>query len=359
VAVEPLPDLAERALAHLAGAGQVLVVRERTVTSQDQQERVQVVFTAVHEGRAWAETTDRTDDQALGAAARQALRQAAGRRAWRSGGLPQGAAAAGPISVDERLLHLSSSDLASFESQHGDRPLPLGAPAEPLEVVTAEISIASSFGVRHHERRAHVRRGAQVAARLDGLAPPWQPGEQQGAALVLSPAAVARLLARLRSAFGVDRTLGAAPFAIGDRIAPPGITLHDDARHPQQLQRAADAEGIPRRATTLIDDGVVAGAVHDSASDAPSTGHATRAATPSAVPEHLVLEPGTMPLADMLEGARPAPDDLEPLVALRHIEALSTERELVALPPGTPGGIGAALVPAARLSAIPAAALRS
>jgi PmbA protein len=212
--------------------------------------------------------------------------------------------------------------------------------------------------------------------------------------VVLGHEAVATVLDHLRAAFGVHLDLGGGPLAgrFGSRVAAPAINLSDSCRYPGTLPRSYDAEGVPRQPVPLIQDGVAHRRVHDSASaarhGAQSTGHATRPAALAPMPEQLVLVGGgaddvaalAAPVAaglyvPALSPAREADGDtfrhttigavairdgelaapvadvevvIDPLGVLATVEALTGRQRLVALRADTPGGLGAAVVPALR-----------
>jgi PmbA protein len=212
--------------------------------------------------------------------------------------------------------------------------------------------------------------------------------------VVLGHEAVATVLDHLRPAFGVHLDLGGGPLAgrLGARVAAPSVNLSDSCRHPGTLPRSYDAEGVPRRPVPLIQDGVAHRRVHDSASAArngtDSTGHSTRALALAPMPEHLVLVGGGADdVADLaasveaglyipaLSPGREADGDafrhttvgavairggelaapvadvevlVDPLAVLASVEALTGGQRLVALRADTPGGLGAAVVPALR-----------
>ncbi len=146
---------------------------------------------------------------------------------------------------------------------------------------------------------------------------------------VAGPGVVAEALARLRDAFGVRLALGEQPPALA-----PSIDLVDDSS--VGLARAFDAEGVQRRRVTLMEAGVFVGGVHDSASPAPSTGHATRALTLAPRADNLVIAPGVADLG--VDGGLPAVD-------LAAVVEVGAEPSLVALRGG-----GCALVPSVRIA---------
>lgn len=120
--------------------------------------------------------------------------------------------------------------------------------------------------------------------------------------IVLDPSVVGVIL----DAVGRALTGGAlgnrrSPFAgrHGEQVAADFVTLVDDGTHSDAPAAAPyDDEGVPRRRTTLIDNGIVTGALHSCATAASfgegsSTGNARRAshkAAPRAAPTTLRLQ---------------------------------------------------------------------
>ena len=417
--MDSVTELAARALGHLDGDGQVLVVRERRIAPDGVRTTEHVTFTALADGRSGSTRTDRTSDEGLGRAARQAARFANGPRGHASAGLPAEAAPApAHEGADPALFTASPQEL-------GDALRLTTAPGIEIrfDAMAAEIAVLSTAGVRAHERRTcarvqlvsedrerstrSVRRdavavspagidvGALMADALAHLELEATTGEGLGAQprAVLAPAAVGGVLGALRSAFGVDLALGGGALAgrAGTRVAAPAVNLSDSSRYPGTLPRSFDAEGVPRRPVPLIQDGVAHRAVHDTATAArageQSTGHATQAAIPAAMPEHLVLVGGgaasleelCAPVGDgvlidhlyrseppdrwLAEGVRRIRDgrvtgtlnnvtvEVDALGVLAAVEALTSAQQLVALTAHTPGGIGAAVVPGIRIAA--------
>ncbi len=126
--------------------------------------------------------------------------------------------------------------------------------------------------------------------------------------VILEPEAVAELLEWLGYiAFGAkalaERT---SPLAgrLGDRFMGEAISIHDDALHPDGLAVPFDYEGVPKQRVALIERGVAAGVVYDTAYGAryrqPSTGHGMPYdETEGPLPTHLTLAAGTTPRAGM------------------------------------------------------------
>lgn len=82
--------------------------------------------------------------------------------------------------------------------------------------------------------------------------------------VVFSPRAAGRLFEQLGAFFEADTAAaGAEPFEPGDRIAPASLTIDDVVRPGSWGAHAYDAAGRPTTPVRLVDDGVVAGFLHD------------------------------------------------------------------------------------------------
>jgi PmbA protein len=107
---------------------------------------------------------------------------------------------------------------------------------------------------------------------------------------------------------------GRSPFAdrLGDELASKALVLADDGTDAGGLASAPfDGEGTPRGRTPLIGDGKLRAYLHDSYTarrgGAESTGNASRASyrsPPSVSPSNLMLEPGDLPLEQLIAEAR-------------------------------------------------------
>ncbi len=159
-------------------------------------------------------------------------------------------------------------------------------------------AVASTWGTRTFQARA-----AAPTPGGTGAVPPDP--------CVLAPAAVARVLAALGPAFGVDLALGAEP-----PTAPSMVTLVDDHRGTH----AFDAEGVPRQRVVLVERGRFAAGVRD-ASSPPTTGHATRPLTLAPLPQHLALEPGDAEIVPDVHELAPLRTE-EARAVLARIEAV-------------------------------------
>ena len=92
---------------------------------------------------------------------------------------------------------------------------------------------------------------------------------------------------------------------LGDRVFGENVTIHDDVRHPLQRGVAFDAEGVPRRTVTLVENGVAKELVWDRATaarvGAEPTGHGLPVpSAEGALSEHLVMEGGDASVDDLI-----------------------------------------------------------
>jgi PmbA protein len=151
-----------------------------------------------------------------------------------------------------------------------------------------------------------------VARTVRMLGPPVS--HHAGAPVVLDPAVVADLLTAVgKGLSGGPVSSGRTPFAgrKGEQVAAACVRLVDDGLSPSVLAAGTyDDEGVPRRRTPLVEDGVLVGSMHSTvtarATEAPSgsTGNARRTthkAVPRAAATGLVLGPTTH-LDDALSG---------------------------------------------------------
>ena len=396
-----LSDLARRALDRLGGDGQATVWWERRLAVGEHgisdlvQATAELVVLA--DGRVGAaSTTDLTEAGLDAAAAAAAAHAQLDREPDDARALPApGAAAAPHAGWDAAVLDADPAALAGALEDAAGTGL-----AVELRMGAARVAIVSSAGVDAAEERsfaaaevsapgrpqavAHGPAALDLAALVaaaeagfhDGATQPAEAGE---GTVVLGPVAVAQVLEALKPELAGPESLLAAHR--GAAIAAPAITLADDAG--VTLPRAFDAEGVPRGAVVLIEGGVAAAHVADTASGG-STGHATRPGHAEPWPDHLVLAGGDAAdlaaLAEpvalgllipaflpgdhgwLLDGARLIEDgeptwpvngvaEVDPFALLAETEALSAARQLVATEDDSALTIGATLAPALRARA--------
>jgi predicted Zn-dependent protease len=301
---DELLALAERALARVSGEGQVTAWWERQVTATPggvvTTAGLSIEVSVLREGRVGTAVTTDTRVEALAGAADGAARLAA-----------HGPPVAGDLPGPAPGSPHDGYDPA-IESLDPAGPAAALEPWSSWRAAAARTAIASTRGVRAYEERsfvdARVRRHApsrslELAAtgcRLPEVDPRalWaEAGEMLGPeidpvgvaageyAVVLGPWAVAEVLRRAAPALGGPQS----PLTdrLGARVTAPAINLSDSPRFAATLPRSYDAEGAPRQALPLIQDGVayrLAGL---------GTGHALLpGAVSGTLPEHLVLVGG-------------------------------------------------------------------
>lgn len=128
--------------------------------------------------------------------------------------------------------------------------------------------------------------------------------------VVFDPQAGRSLMGHLVAAVSGPAIARGASFLLGcegERVFDPAITIVDDPLRLRGLgSRPFDGEGLPTRALRLIDKGVLGTWLLDAASarklGRQPTGHAVRAggAAPSVGSSNLVLEAGTLSVADLI-----------------------------------------------------------
>ncbi len=155
--------------------------------------------------------------------------------------------------------------------------------------------------------------GREAAARAVGKLGSV-PGRTGLFPVVLDRDVVSGLLDELAPAFSARRVLkGTSPLAgrQGSLVASPRVTLVDDPRLPGGYGSCpVDGEGFPTRRTVLIEEGRLAGLLHDAYSAAKTgagtPGNTVRescAAPPKISPMNLLLEPGELDAPALVERA--------------------------------------------------------
>jgi len=152
--------------------------------------------------------------------------------------------------------------------------------------------------------------GAERALTMIGAEKP----ASRACPVVLDPTVAASfigLIGRGLSAGAVQR--GRSPFAgrVGEEVAGEALALHDDGLDPEGFASSPlDAEGVPRRRTTLVEAKTLRTYLYDTYTarrgDAASTGNASRAgyrSQPSVSTSNLVVAPGTLSFAELLREA--------------------------------------------------------
>lgn len=123
---------------------------------------------------------------------------------------------------------------------------------------------------------------------------------------ILEPAAVAELLRQVgRTAVGGSFESGASFLSdrIGERIADPSVSIHDDHTHPLHRGVPFDHEGVARTPVTLLEQGVAQGVLYGWQSsvryEAQATGHGRWGMRPEGG-AYLVLDGGKATLSDLV-----------------------------------------------------------
>jgi PmbA protein len=319
-------ELAERALAAAGGGGDVVatVVSERSLmlryartrpTQSTAVDDLTVEIAVLRGGRVGTASTNDTDADALAHCAREAeaAAEAMASTAGADGypGFPQPRPIRAGDTFDPATAELDPALGGAALQQAFEVAERHGVEAHGTWTVgDVETAIASSNGIALSERAtdsfmkvvciapsgrsgyataadrsvSQLRAGelaesAAAKATLTGEPVSLEPGEYP---VVLESYAVADLLAQLAwhtfngLAYVEDRS--AFSGRLGSSVAAPAINLSDSPRYPRTLQRAFDAEGVPKAPLPLIQDGVAMNVVHDTESGAlagaASTGHA-------------------------------------------------------------------------------------
>jgi predicted Zn-dependent protease len=319
-------ELAERALAAAGDADDVMVtvVTERSLMLRYARSRptqatavddLTVEIAVVRGGRVGSASTNATDDEALARCAREADVAAAAmaHTAGEDGfpGFPPPRPVPACETFDPATAALDAALGGAALKQAFDVAERHGVEAHGTWTVgDVETAIASSAGIAVSERStdsfmkvvciapsgrsgyataadrsvsaidpAALAESAAGKATVEGEPVSLDPGEYP---VVLESYAVADLLGQLAwhtfngLAYVEDRS--AFSGRLGSKVAAPAINLSDSPRYPRTFQHGFDSEGTPKAPLPLIQDGVAAGVVHDTASaglaGTQSTGHA-------------------------------------------------------------------------------------
>ena len=130
-----------------------------------------------------------------------------------------------------------------------------------------------------------------------------------GLTVVLSPTAFGDLVSFVTNSLNAKGVQDGYSFAVGklgQKIFGDNITITDDVTHPDLLPLTFDAEGNPKKALALIENGVIKNYVYDNKraqkDGVETTGHAivTRWYQ-GAIPTNIVVAPGTSSVEDMIK----------------------------------------------------------
>lgn len=154
------------------------------------------------------------------------------------------------------------------------------------------------------------REGAERALQMIGAKKP----ESRSCPVVFDETVAASFAGLIGGGLGAKAVQrGRSPFAgrLGEEVASSAFALHDDGRDPDGPASAPfDAEGVPRRRTSLIEDGRLRSYLFDTYSanreSTQSTGNAARAgyrSLPSVATSNLVIAPGALSFEQLLAEA--------------------------------------------------------
>ena len=178
----------------------------------------------------------------------------------------------------------------------------------------SEVQTGLGFGVARSPRDLDAEEiGAEAGDEASSMLGATKP-ESRTCPVVLSDRVAASFAGFIGGALCADEVQrGRSPFAdrLGDELASAELRLADDGIDAGGLASAPfDGEGTPRGRTPLLDDGKLLAYLHDSYTarrgGAASTGNASRASyrsPPSVSTSNLMIEPGGLSLAELLERA--------------------------------------------------------
>ncbi len=204
----------------------------------------------------------------------------------------------------------TSAYAASNGVARSDRGTSASVGVQPLAVQGDETQIgygghvARGPGGVDHERAA--REAADKATRLLGATKP----PSGRVTMLLEPKLAATLLGIVSGMLDGDAVVkGRSPFAgrLGEKVASPLLTLVDDPTRVESIAAESwDGEGLACRRNVLIEDGVLAGFLHNSYTarrmGTRSTGSALRGtrSLPGVGAQVLVVEPGTRSFEELV-----------------------------------------------------------
>jgi PmbA protein len=155
--------------------------------------------------------------------------------------------------------------------------------------------------------------GREAAARASEMVGARKP-PSRSCPVVLDETVAASFIGLLGKALGAGAVQrGRSPLAgrLGEEVAAEAFVLHDDGLDPAGFASAPiDAEGTPRRRTSLIEEGRLLTYLHDSYTarrgETVSTGNAGRSgyrAAPAVAPSNLIVRPGSASFEQLLREA--------------------------------------------------------
>jgi PmbA protein len=152
--------------------------------------------------------------------------------------------------------------------------------------------------------------GAERATAMIGARKP----ESRSCPVVLDPTVASSFVAIAGAGLGAGAVQrGRSPFVgrLGSEVAGTALVLHDDGLDPDGSSSSPfDGEGVPRRRTALIEDGMLCTYLYDTYTahrgEAASTGNASRGgyrSQPSVGFSNLIVAPGTLGFGELLREA--------------------------------------------------------
>ena len=155
--------------------------------------------------------------------------------------------------------------------------------------------------------------GAEGAARALSMIGATKP-QSRSCPVVLDPTVAASFAGLIGGGLGAGAVQrGRSPFVdrLGDELAGAALVLHDDGRDPGGSSSSPfDGEGVSRRRTALIEDGLLQAYLYDTYTanrgEAVSTGSAARSgyrSLPSVSTSNLIVGAGELPLSGLLAAA--------------------------------------------------------
>ena len=211
-------------------------------------------------------------------------------------------------STDQVAIASSTGIAASYESSNCFAYLQALAEGEGSRETGLGFGLAR--GPEDLDPEAIGAEGAERAVSMIGAGKP----ASRSCPVVLDPTVAASFAGLIGGALGARAVQrGRSPFAgrLGDDVASSHFALHDDGRDPAGAASAPfDGEGVPRRRTALIEGGALRSYLYDTYTanreGTSSTGSALRAgyrSLPSVSASNLVVAPGSLSFAQLLEEA--------------------------------------------------------
>ncbi|MBN1665571.1 MAG: TldD/PmbA family protein [Anaerolineales bacterium] len=193
----------------------------------------------------------------------------------------------------------ANSKGARYEAEHTDFSIGAGG-----QLVRGQDILFAGHGVGQKKRAVDTEEIAAQAIEYFRMAEQIVPIESGALPVIFTPSGLIALLLSLGMAIdGKNVLLGASPLRdkLGVQIADPRLTLIDDPFIEYGPNTSAfDDEGMPRKVTPLIENGVLMNFIYDldtaGRAGAQPTGHGSRRQT-----TNLMIEPGDQPHEEMIK----------------------------------------------------------